>query len=54
MKMDIGLSICHETIYRLSKIEITNIQDKLNHRSRKVLNYRIPYEVFFKEFALLD
>jgi len=27
------------------------IQNRLNHRPRKVLNYRTPYEVFFKEFA---
>ena len=36
---------------QISKEEITTIQDKLNHRPRKVLNYRTPYEVFFKEFA---
>jgi len=24
--------------------------DKLNHRPRKVRNYRTPYEVFFKDF----
>jgi IS30 family transposase len=34
-----------------SKEEIITIQDKLNHRPRKVLNYRTPYEVFFKEFT---
>lgn len=36
---------------QVSKEEITTIQDKLNHRPRKVLNYRTPYEVFFKEFT---
>ncbi len=36
---------------QVSKEEITTIQDKLNHRPRKVLNYRTPYEIFFKEFA---
>jgi IS30 family transposase len=36
---------------QISKEEITNIQDKLNHRPRKVLNYRTPYEVFFTDFA---
>jgi len=29
--------------------EILSIQEKLNHRPRKVLNYRTPYEVFFEE-----
>lgn len=36
---------------QVSKEEIITIQDKLNHRPRKVLNYRTPYEVFFTEFA---
>jgi len=36
---------------QISKEEITTIQDKLNHRPRKVLNYKTPYEVFFTEFA---
>jgi len=36
---------------QISKEEIITIQDKLNHRPRKVLNYRTPYEVFFKEFS---
>ncbi len=36
---------------QVCKEEIITIQDKLNHRPRKVLNYRTPYEVFFKEFA---
>jgi len=36
---------------QISKEEITTIQDKLNHRPRKVLNYRTPYEVFFTEVA---
>jgi len=36
---------------QVSKEEIITIQDKLNHRPRKILNYRTPYEVFFKEFA---
>ena len=36
---------------QISKEEITTIQDKLNHRPRKILDYRTPYEVFFKEFA---
>jgi len=36
---------------QVSKEEIITIQDKLNHRPRKVLNYRTPYEVFFKEFT---
>ena len=36
---------------QVSKKEILTIQDKLNHRPRKVLDYRTPYEVFFKEFS---
>ncbi len=36
---------------QISKEEIITIQDKLNHRPRKVLGYRTPYEVFFKEYA---
>ena len=36
---------------QVCKEEIITIQDKLNHRPRKVLNYQTPYEVFFKEFA---
>ena len=36
---------------QVSKEEIISIQDKLNHRPRKILNYRTPYEVFFTEFA---
>jgi len=34
---------------QISKEEIITIQDKLNHRPRKVLNYRTPFEVFFTE-----
>jgi IS30 family transposase len=36
---------------KISKEEITNIQNKLNHRPRKILNYKTPYEVFFTEVA---
>ena len=36
---------------QVSKEEIITIQDKLNHRPRKVLGYRTPYEVFFTEFT---
>ena len=36
---------------QISKEEIITIQDNLNHRPRKVLNYRTPYEVFFTEVA---
>lgn len=35
---------------QISKEEIITIQNKLNHRPRKVLGYRTPYEVFFKDF----
>jgi len=36
---------------QVSKEEIVTIQEKLNHRPRKVLGYRTPHEVFFEEFA---
>ena len=36
---------------KISKEEIITIQGKLNHRPRKVLDYRTPYEVFFIEVA---
>ena len=35
----------------VSKDEIIMIQNKLNHRPRKVLNYKTPYEVFFSEMS---
>jgi len=35
----------------VSKEEIIMIQDRLNHRPRKVLNYKTPYEVFFSEMS---
>ena len=35
----------------VSKEEIIMIQNKLNHRPRKVLNYKTPYEVFFSEMS---
>jgi len=35
----------------LSKDEIIMIQNRLNHRPRKVLNYKTPYEVFFSEMS---
>jgi IS30 family transposase len=31
----------------VTKREIENAMDKLNHRPRKSLGYRTPYEVFF-------
>lgn len=36
----------------ISKEEIVTIQNRLNHRPRKSLNYKTPFEVFMKEFAL--
>jgi len=36
---------------QISKEEIITIQEKLNHRPRKILGYRTPYEVFFREVA---
>ena len=35
----------------LSKEEIITIQNRLNHRPRKVLGYKTPYEVFFSEMS---
>lgn len=35
----------------VSKEEIIIIQNRLNHRPRKVLNYKTPYEVFFNEMS---
>jgi len=35
----------------VSKDEIIMIQDRLNHRPRKVLSYKTPYEVFFSELS---
>jgi len=35
---------------QISKEKIITIQDNLNHRPRKILNYKTPYEVFFKDF----
>jgi len=35
----------------VSNRQITEIQEKLNHRPRKVLGYKTPYEVFFGKIA---
>ena len=35
----------------VSKEEIIMIQNRLNHRPRKILNYKTPYEVFFSEMS---
>jgi IS30 family transposase len=35
----------------VSKDEIIMIQNRLNHRPRKILNYKTPYEVFFSEMS---
>jgi len=35
----------------VSKEEIITIQNRLNHRPRKVLNFKTPYEVFFSEMS---
>ena len=35
----------------VSKDEIIMIQNRLNHRPRKVLGYKTPYEVFFNEMS---
>ena len=36
---------------KVSKDEIIMIQNRLNHRPRKVLNFKTPYEVFFSEMS---
>lgn len=36
---------------QISKEEIITIQNKLNHRPRKVLHYKTPYEIFFSELS---
>ena len=35
----------------VSKEEIIMIQNRLNHRPRKILGYKTPYEVFFSEMS---
>ena len=35
----------------VSKDEIIMIQNRLNHRPRKVLRYKTTYEVFFSEMS---
>ncbi len=37
-------------LYNVSKRELAMIQNRLNHRPRKVLGYKTPYEVFMGEF----
>ena len=39
------------TFTDVSKDQIIMIQNRLNHRPRKILNYKTPYEVFMKEFS---
>jgi len=39
------------TFLNVSKDEIIMIQNRLNHRPRKILNYKTPYEVFFSEMS---
>jgi transposase, IS30 family len=39
------------TFTDLSKEQIIMIQNRLNHRPRKVLGYKTPYEVFFSEMS---
>jgi IS30 family transposase len=36
-----------ENIHKIPQEHIKLIEDNLNHRPRKVLNYKTPYEVFF-------
>jgi len=35
----------------VTKEQVTMIQNKLNHRPRKILKYKTPYEVFMSEFS---
>ena len=37
----------------VTKKQVTMIQNKLNHRPRKVLKYKTSYEVFMSEFSRL-
>jgi len=39
------------TFLNVSKDKILMIQNRLNHRPRKVLEYKTPYEVFFNEMS---
>ena len=39
------------TFLNVSKEKILMIQNRLNHRPRKVLGYKTPYEVFFSEMS---
>jgi len=39
------------TFLNISKDKILMIQNRLNHRPRKVLGYKTPYEVFFSEMS---
>ena len=39
------------TFLNVSKDEILMIQNRLNHRPRKVLDYKTPHEVFFSEMS---
>ena len=39
------------TFLNVSKDEVIMIQNRLNHRPRKILNYQTPYEVFMSEFS---
>ena len=39
---------------KLSKSDIQTIEDKLNHRPRKILGYLTPYEVFVKKMEAED
>ena len=40
-----------EKFENISKDEIVTIANKLNHRPRKSLNYKTPFEVFMKAFS---
>jgi IS30 family transposase len=42
-----------KTLNNVTKNEIKNIMQRLNHRPRKSLGYKTPYELFFKKKTLL-
>lgn len=38
---------------RLTSFDLAHVMERLNHRPRKCLAYRTPYEVFFEQFVAL-
>jgi IS30 family transposase len=52
---DIGVTLPYlpkkSEFTNVSKEQITRIQNRLNHRPRKILGYKTPHEVFFRNLA---